>query len=263
MKVLVVVDMQNDFIDGSLANPMAQEIVHDVAKYVALFDGLIVFTRDTHEENYLETREGKNLPVPHCIALTDGWQINKEIYAAAENNPKAKILRVNKPTFSASTQLYVAIKTECESPDEIQICGTCTDICVISNALSLVSSFQEANVVVLADLCAGLTKEKHSAAIEVMRSCQISPIYTYVGLKDFVRRCLPREYFDKNGTLTKHVASDVGYDIKQDIEKSRFNPMSAYGDYDYNMAFDEWYDLFLWDEIVPILIELGAISEEE
>lgn len=74
-KVLVVVDMQNDFIDGSLANPMAQVIVNDVAKYVASFDGLIVFTRDTHEENYLETREGKNLPVPHCIALTDGCDV--------------------------------------------------------------------------------------------------------------------------------------------------------------------------------------------
>lgn len=261
-KVLVVVDMQNDFIDGSLANPMAQVIVNDVAKYVASFDGLIVFTRDTHEENYLETREGKNLPVPHCIALTDGWQINKEIYAAAENNPKAKILRVNKPTFSAGTQLYAAIKTECESPDEIQICGTCTDICVVSNALSLVGSFQEANIVVLADLCAGLTKEKHYAALEVMRSCQISAIYTHAGLKDFVTQCLPSDFFDENGTLSKHVASDIGYDIKSDIEASRFNPLSAYGNYDYEVAFDEWYDLFVWDEIIPILVELGAIDEE-
>lgn len=175
-KVLVVVDMQNDFIDGSLANPMAQTIVHKVAKYVSTFKGLIVFTRDTHDEDYLNTREGKHLPVPHCIALTDGWQINEKIYEAAENNPNAEILRVNKSTFSAGSPLYAAIKTKCEFPDEIQICGTCTDICVVSNALSLVGSFVKANIVVLADLCAGLTKEKHEAALEVMRSCQIEVI---------------------------------------------------------------------------------------
>lgn len=175
-KVLVVVDMQNDFIDGSLANPMAQAIVHKVANYVSTFEGLIVFTRDTHDEAYLNTREGENLPVPHCIAMTDGWNINQEIYEAAENNPKSKILKVNKPTFSAGTQLAVAIKTECEFPDEIQICGTCTDICVVSNALSLVGAFDRANIVALANLCAGLTKEKHEAALEVMRSCQIEVI---------------------------------------------------------------------------------------
>lgn len=175
-KVLVIVDMQNDFIDGALANPMAQAIVNDVANYVSTFDGLIVFTRDTHEEDYLDTREGKNLPIPHCIAMTDGWSINKKIYEAAEKNTKAKILKVNKPTFSAGTQLYVAIKTVYEFPEEIQICGTCTDICVVSNALALVGMFDKANIVALADLCAGLTKEKHEAALEVMRSCQIKVI---------------------------------------------------------------------------------------
>ncbi len=256
-KVLVVVDMQNDFIDGSLANPMAQAIVHDVAKYVASFDGLIVFTRDTHEENYLETREGKHLPVPHCIALTDGWQINKEIYAAAENNPKAKILRVNKPTFSAGTQLYVALKTECESPDEIQVCGTCTDICVVSNALSLVGLFQEANIVALADLCAGLTKEKHEAALEVMRSCQIEIKNSYVGLENFINEWAKQNhYFNEQGNLSEHVVYDVGYDLKPDIEQSEFN-QSSQGD------FDGWYDLFLEDVIIPILTKLGAVNEDE
>lgn len=175
-KVLVVVDMQNDFIDGSLANPTAQTIVPKIVDYVSAFKGLIVFTRDTHEEDYLKTREGKNLPVPHCIALTDGWDINQEIYKAAEHNPNAQILKVNKPTFSAGTQLAVAIKTKCESPEEIQVCGTCTDICVVSNALALVGLFDKANIVTLADLCAGLTKEKHEAALEVMRSCQIKVV---------------------------------------------------------------------------------------
>lgn len=173
MKVLVVVDMQNDFIDGSLANPMAQAIVQKVANYVSTFEGLIVFTRDTHYDDYLNTREGKKLPIPHCIKLTDGWNINKDIYKVALKNRKAKVVNIDKSTFSAGTQLAVAIKSECEFPDEIQICGTCTDICVVSNALALVTLFDEANIVVLADLCAGVTKEKHEAALEVMRSCQI------------------------------------------------------------------------------------------
>lgn len=175
-KVLIVVDMQNDFIDGALANPMAQAIVHDVANYVSTFEGLTLFTRDTHDANYLKTREGKNLPIPHCMELTDGWKINNEIYLAAKNNVKSKILIIEKSKFSAETQLYLAIKAVCDSPGEIQVCGTCTDICVISNVLSLVSIFPDANIVVLEDLCAGLTKEKHEAALEVMRSCQVNII---------------------------------------------------------------------------------------
>lgn len=174
--VLVAVDMQNDFIDGSLANPLAQAIVKKVAKYVAKFEGLIVFTRDTHNKDYLETREGKHLPVPHCIAQTDGWNINSEIYKAADNNKKARVIIVNKSTFGAGTSLYVGIKTIFEKPDEIQFCGTCTDICVVSNVLGTIGNFKEAKITVLKDLCAGLTKEKHKAAIEVMQSCQVEVI---------------------------------------------------------------------------------------
>jgi nicotinamidase-related amidase len=175
-KVLVVVDMQNDFIDGALANPLAQKIVDKVAKYISKFEGLIVFTRDTHQKDYLETREGKHLPVPHCIAMTNGWQINSKIFKAAEDNKKARVIVVNKSTFSAGTSLYVGIKTVFEYPNEIEVCGTCTDICVVSNALSLIGSFKEARISVLEKLCAGLTKEKHKAAIEVMRSCQIEVV---------------------------------------------------------------------------------------
>ena len=175
-KVLVVVDMQKDFIDGSLANPMAQEIVQGVANYVSTFEGLIVFTRDTHHEDYLKTREGINLPISHCIENTEGWNINKEIYEAAANNPRAKILTFNKPNFSAGVLLVVAIKNECEFPDEIQICGTCTDICVVSNAITINTYFNTAKIVALGSLCAGLTKEKHEAALEVMRSCQIEVV---------------------------------------------------------------------------------------
>lgn len=256
MKVLVVVDMQNDFIDGSLANPLAQSIVHKVANYVATFNGLIVFTRDTHDEDYLSTREGKNLPIPHCIALTDGWDINQEIYKAAEHNPNVQILKVNKPTFSAGTQLAVAIKTKCESPEEIQVCGTCTDICVVSNTLALVGMFDKATIIALADLCAGLTKEKHEAALEVMRSCQIKVINSNDGLREFVRNWVKTyNYLNADGTLSDYVASDVGYDLKPDIEESRFN-QAAKDD------FDDWYDIFLDDEIIPILVELGAISED-
>ncbi len=176
-KVLVVVDMQNDFIDGSLKNVAAQAIVPKIADYVSSFKGLIVFTRDTHRENYLETREGKHLPIPHCIAQTEGWQINKEIIAAARRNEKARVMIVDKPTFSAGADLSRAIKIVCgEYVKSIEFCGTCTDICVISNALSMVREFTASDIIVHKDLCAGLTEEKHNAALEVMRSCQIEVV---------------------------------------------------------------------------------------
>lgn len=255
-KVLVVVDMQNDFIDGSLANPTAQAIVYAIANYVSTFEGLIVFTRDTHDEDYLNTREGKNIPIPHCIAMTDGWEINQEIHKAAEHNPNAQILKVNKPTFSAGAQLMVAIKTKCESPDEIQVCGTCTDICVVSNALALVGLFDKANIVVLADLCAGSTGEKHEAALEVMQSCQISVVNSNDRLREFVHTWVKEyNYLNARGTLSDRDAYDVGYDLKPDIEESMFNRAEK-------DDFDDWYDLFLEDEIIPILVELGAIYEE-
>lgn len=176
-KVLVVVDMQNDFIDGSLKNVAAQAIVPKIADYVSSFKGLIVFTRDTHRENYLETREGKHLPIPHCIVKTEGWQINKEILDAARSNGQARVMIVDKATFSAGTSLSRTIKMACgEYVESIEFCGTCTDICVISNALAMIGEFTASDIIVHKDLCAGLTKEKHNAALEIMRSCQIEVI---------------------------------------------------------------------------------------
>lgn len=175
-KVLIVVDMQNDFIDGALANPSAQAIVTKVAKYVSKFEGLIVFTRDTHHDNYLSTREGKYLPIPHCIHQTAGWQINEKIYKAASDNKKARVVVLDKTHFSAGNSITVAIRTIYSDVAEIELCGTCTDICVVSNALNISTCFRDAKITVHKDLCAGLTKEKHEAALEVMRSCQIEVV---------------------------------------------------------------------------------------
>ena len=174
-KVLIIIDMQNDFIDGSLSNLEAQAIVERVAKLAAGWRGRIFLTRDTHFDNYMTTQEGQKLPVPHCIKNTDGWRVNKLIDNAANNNPLAKVEYIDKPSFGAGTLIYDAIIKTGE-PCEITLCGTCTDICVVSNALILKSFFPEVPMNVIADCCAGLTKEKHTAALDVMSSCQINII---------------------------------------------------------------------------------------
>lgn len=173
MKTLIVIDMQNDFIDGALANPDAQKIVAGTVSLVSEWNGEIIFTRDTHGENYMKTEEGRNLPVPHCIKNTDGWQINSEIYSAAINNKNATVKIVDKPAFGAGTLLYKAVIKD-TVPEKITFTGTCTDICVVSNALILKSLLTEIPMSVIESLCAGLTREKHNAAIEVMKSCQIA-----------------------------------------------------------------------------------------
>lgn len=175
MKVLVIVDMQNDFITGSLANNEALRTVDKIAVLAASFKGLIVFTRDTHQENYLATQEGKKLPVIHCLKDSEGWQINETIYQAALNNKEAKITIVDKPNFGSGTLLFDTIK-EVTKPTEIIFCGTCTDICVVSNALILKAFFPEVPIKVIESCCSGLTKEKHKAALEVMQSCQVEII---------------------------------------------------------------------------------------
>ena len=174
-KVLVIIDMQNDFISGSLANSDAQEIVPRVARLASEWEGRIVFTRDTHKAEYLTTQEGKHLPVEHCIFGTDGWQINEQIHTAAVNNAMATVSYVDKPAFGAGTLLYDEIMRLGE-PAEVTFTGTCTDICVVSNALILKSLLPEVPMSVVADCCAGLTKEKHASALDVMASCQISVI---------------------------------------------------------------------------------------
>lgn len=168
MKVLVVVDMQNDFIHGTLGSKEAVEILPIVQKKILEYrqHGFpVVFTRDTHHENYLETQEGKNLPVPHCIYNTKGWEIASQLNVAA-----SKV--VNKPTFG-SMELVQYIGTQYPEM-EIEIVGLCTDICVISNAIILKASFPETKITVDASCCAGVTPGTHKNALEAMKLCQIS-----------------------------------------------------------------------------------------
>lgn len=163
-KVLIVIDMQKDFVDGSLANQAAQEIVTPIAEYIRAFDGKVIATRDTHGTEYLTTAEGKRLPVEHCIKGTGGWKITDEIATALQER-NAVIL--DKPTFG-----YLGWGMLGEY-DEAVLIGTCTDICVVSNALILKAMFPDLNVKVVGKLCAGTTKENHSAALQVMRCCQV------------------------------------------------------------------------------------------
>ena len=166
-KVLIVVDMQNDFIDGALGTSEAVAIVPAVRKKIENFNGTVIFTRDTHEENYLDTQEGKNLPVEHCIRGTDGWQITSAL-------PVGDAVVVDKPSFG-STELPEVVAKLGEL-DEIELCGLCTDICVISNAMILKAAFPEVPMVVDHTCCAGVTPESHNNALEAMKMCQIKVI---------------------------------------------------------------------------------------
>ena len=162
-KALIVIDMQTDFVNGALANADAQAIVTPIAEYITAFDGDIVATRDTHSEEYLSSPEGKKLPVPHCIKGTDGWEITPEILSALT---KRNALILDKPTFG-----YLG--WDCLSVyDEVELVGTCTDICVVSNALILKAKFPALTVKINAKLCAGTTTENHLAALQTMRMCQ-------------------------------------------------------------------------------------------
>ena len=172
-KVLVVVDMQNDFISGSLANPAAEAIVKPMAEYIKNFDGdQVLFTRDTHFHDYLETQEGKNLPILHCQCGGEGWEVHDDLFNVIENM-NCEWAMVDKYSFGDIEELDDELDAYV---DEIYICGTCTDICVISVALNLKARYPEAKMYCIANLCAGLTPEKHAAALEVMRSCQIEVI---------------------------------------------------------------------------------------
>lgn len=172
-KILVVVDMQNDFIDAALGTKEAVAIVDNVVKKIQDFEGKILVTLDTHFANYMETSEGKNLPVPHCIKDTDGWQLNPKVKAALEG----KDYRVIEKITFGSVDLPSMIAAEFGSIDlDIELVGLCTDICVVSNALLLKANFPEAEMTVDASCCAGVTVEKHNAALETMKSCQIKVI---------------------------------------------------------------------------------------
>ena len=168
-KILIVIDMQNDFIDAALGTKEAVAIVDAVKKKIWTYPARdIIATMDTHGENYMETQEGKYLPVPHCMKGTKGWEIRPDI---AELLKGAKIYE--KPTFG-STALAADLKALSEQEEiELELIGLCTDICVVSNALLLKAAMPEVKISVDPSCCAGVTPEKHMAALETMRSCQI------------------------------------------------------------------------------------------
>lgn len=168
MDYLIVVDMQKDFVDGALGSQMAVDIIPAVKKKIEEFQGKIIFTRDTHQENYMETQEGKNLPVPHCIQGTKGWEIIPELKDLCKEEP------VNKPGFG-SMELVCRLQKENEEEvvSSVTFIGVCTDICVISNVFLIKSAFPEVPVYVDAACCAGVTKESHQRALDAMKACQV------------------------------------------------------------------------------------------
>ena len=166
MKTLIVVDMQKDFVNGTLGTKEAESIVENVKNKINEYSenrDKIIFTRDTHFDNYLETNEGKYLPVKHCIKDSDGWKIvdGLEVDAA---------IYIDKPTFGYTKW------SEYDLGNEIEIIGLCTDICVVSNALIIKALYPEANVTVDSNCCAGVTPETHEAALKTMKMCQINVI---------------------------------------------------------------------------------------
>ena len=195
MKVLIVVDMQNDFINGALGTPEAQAIVPNVCQEIvhrADPNTVILFTKDTHESNYMKTLEGKNLPVPHCIKDTDGWLIHAPVWNTFRNldtgyadvranyglmplNPGV----IEKPTFGSIDlqNILYCIDDECEGGvEEITLMGLCTGICVMSNAILAKATLPEVPVNVVANCCACVTPESHKTALEAMKLCQINII---------------------------------------------------------------------------------------
>ena len=171
-KVLVVVDMQKDFVDGALGSAEAVAIVPNVVQKIKSFDGFIFVTYDTHSADYMNTSEGKKLPVPHCIKGTDGWELNEEVQSALVGK---EYIAVEKPTFG-SVDLPKLIREKVGKSFEIELVGLCTDICVVSNTLILKANFPENEITVIADCCAGVTPESHNAALQAMKSCQINVI---------------------------------------------------------------------------------------
>lgn len=167
-KLLVVVDMQVDFVNGALGTKEAEAIVPAVVKKIKeeiAAGSTVVFTRDTHQDNYLSTQEGRNLPVIHCVEGTEGWQLIPELCDLAEGR---KIF--NKGTFGS---IQLAHYAAANSFDAIELIGLCTDICVISNAMILKAALPEVPVSVCAECCAGVTPESHNNALAAMKMCQI------------------------------------------------------------------------------------------
>lgn len=179
MKTLIVVDMQNDFIDGALGTPEAQAIVPNVKKKIEEYKSRgdeIIFTRDTHLEEYLKTNEGRHLPVEHCIKGTYGWEIHKDLDIK-------ECEHIDKPTFGYTSwdvrrdkDTHTIYGRNAEDFGEIELVGLCTSICVISNAIILKATFPEIDITVDASCCACVTPESHRHALEAMKMCQINVI---------------------------------------------------------------------------------------
>lgn len=172
MKCLVVIDVQNDFVSGSLGTPEAQAMLPRLEEKLRGFEGCVWMTLDTHGADYMDTQEGKHLPVPHCVRETEGWQLAGELGKLAESLGAGI---VEKPTFG-SEELVASLKAlyEAGELESIEMVGLCTDICVVSNALMLKAAMPELPMSVDSACCAGVTPQKHEAALEVMRSCQIA-----------------------------------------------------------------------------------------
>lgn len=177
MKYLIVVDMQNDFIDGSLGTAEAQAIVPAVCDYIkeCSKEGFeIITTQDTHPTNYLETQEGRRLPVKHCIEGTHGWEINEAVEDALKEINDDKIIKLTKATFGSSALgAFLGLKSNAEEIDEVHLIGLCTDICVISNAVIAKAALPEARIVIKANACAGVTPASHEAALNCMKTLQM------------------------------------------------------------------------------------------
>lgn len=166
--ILVVVDMQNDFIDGALGTKEAVAIVPNVLEKIKNFEGTVLFTRDTHFEDYMDTQEGKNLPVPHCIQGTKGWEIRAELEALRTTEA------IDKVTFGSSELPKKLLTLNEENPIEsITFVGLCTDICVISNVMITKAFLPEVEIIVDASCCAGVTPQSHDNALEAMKVCQV------------------------------------------------------------------------------------------
>ena len=167
--ILIVVDMQNDFIDGALGTKEAVAIVPLVKEKIKNFNGKVIFTRDTHFENYMETQEGKNLPVPHCIKGTNGWEIRQELMEFCKEQP------IDKLTFGSSELGNILVEEDkVNQIESITFIGLCTDICVISNVMIAKAFLPEVKIIVDAACCAGVSPETHKNALEAMKICQVT-----------------------------------------------------------------------------------------
>lgn len=166
MDVLLVIDLQNDFVDGALGNKGNDKIVKPIENLVENFDGEVIFTRDTHGENYLESLEGSHLPVKHCIKNSKGWQIKIDT-----KNHKI----IDKPSFGSYELVeYLKKLNEKEKIENIYMVGICTDICVLSNAILIKNALLNTEVTVIEDLCKATNEKNHKIALEAMKSCQVN-----------------------------------------------------------------------------------------